>query len=138
MNFIDLHRSELFLIVYHKSSQDIRAFFSFRYPFFFHIAGQTLLSDPQHRSDKLPQKTVTREKEIHVNPSSSHFTLRYPSIISVLGPQIPIIFPIFLVVPCGIWSFASKAMCLDPSRVVLILGRFQGVEALIFTVADAG
>lgn len=29
----------------------------------------------------------------------------------------------------------SKAMCLDPFRVVLILGQFLGVEALIFTVA---
>lgn len=90
---------------------------------------------PSNSTDKLPQNTVTREKEIHVNPTSSHFTLRYPSIISVLGPQIPIIFPIFLVVPCGIRSFASKAVCLDPFRVVLILGKFQGVEALIFTVA---
>lgn len=75
MNSIDLHRSELFLIVYHKSSQDICAFFSFRYPFFFHIIGQTLLSDPRIRFDKLPQNTVTREKEIHVNPTSSLFTL---------------------------------------------------------------
>lgn len=80
MNSTDLHRSELFLIVYHKSSQDIRAFFPFRYPVF-HIAGQALLSDTRLRSDKLPQNTVTREKVINVNPGSSHFTLRYPSII---------------------------------------------------------
>lgn len=30
--------------------------------------------------------------------------------------------PNFLVLPCGIWSFASKAMCTDPFRVVLIWG----------------
>lgn len=58
--------------------------------------------------------------------------LRHPSIIYVRGTRIPIILPIFRVVPRGIWSFVLKAMSFSGC---FNLWQFQGVRALIFTVA---